>query len=89
MSAESRALQPLVRQLAHLKVLSRLLGHELHAQASSRTLTLSREEVVEMQTTLDLCIEEAGRRLGSGSSANLQGTVDASRAEPTLVAARN
>ncbi|MBL6722172.1 MAG: hypothetical protein ISQ08_12255, partial [Planctomycetes bacterium] len=59
MSAESRALQPLVRQLAHLKVLSRLLGHELHAQASSRTLTLSREEVVEMQTTLDLFIEEA------------------------------
>ena len=67
MSVESRALQPLVRQLAHLKVLSRLMGHELHAQASSRTLTLSREEVVEMQTTLDLFIEEAGRRLGSGS----------------------
>ena len=41
MSVESRALQPLVRQLAHLKVLSRLMGHELHAQASSRTLTLS------------------------------------------------
>lgn len=89
MSAESRALQPLVRQLAHLKVLSRLLGHELHAQASSRTLTLSREEVLEMQTTLDLFIEEAGRRLGTGASASLQGTVDASRAEPTLVAARN
>lgn len=87
MSVESRALQPLVRQLAHLKVLSRLMGHELHAQASSRTLTLSREEVVEMQTTLDLFIEEAGRRLGSGSATT--SAADAVSAEPTLVAARN
>ena len=87
MSVESRALQPLVRQLAHLKVLSRLMGHELHAQASSRTLTLSREEVVEMQTTLDLFIEEAGRRLGSGT--NTASAADVVSAEPTLVAARN
>ena len=87
MSVESRALQPLVRQLAHLKVLSRLMGHELHAQASSRTLTLSREEVVEMQTTLDLFIEEAGRRLGSGSGTT--SAADTVSAEPTLVAARN
>lgn len=86
MSSESRALQPLVRQLSHLKVLSRLLGHELHSQASSRTVTLSREEVVEIQTTLDLFIEEAGRRLGTGTSTP---AAELSRAEPTLVPARN
>ena len=44
------------RQLAPLKMVSRLLGHELHAQQSAR-LTLSREEVLEIQTTLDLYIE--------------------------------
>lgn len=45
------------RQLAHLKIISRLLGHELHAQTSPR-LTLSREEVLEIQTSIDLYIEE-------------------------------
>ena len=48
------------RQLAHLKILSRLLGHELHAQASPR-ITLSREEVLEVQTSIDLFIEECMR----------------------------
>jgi len=57
------------RQLAPLKLVSRLLGHELHAQQSPR-LTLSREEVVEIQTTLDIYIEGAmrGSRGGRGSA---------------------
>lgn len=56
------ATQPnrLERSLAHLKILSRLLGHELHAQNAPR-LTFSREEVVEIQTSLDLFIEDALR----------------------------
>jgi hypothetical protein len=45
------------RQLAHLKILSRLLSHELTSQTSQR-LTLSREEVGEIQTSIDLFIEE-------------------------------
>ena len=45
------------RQLASLKILSRLLGHELHAQNAPR-LTFSRDEVLEIQTSLDLFIEE-------------------------------
>ena len=53
------------RQLASLKVLSRLLGHELHTQTTAKTITLSREEVLEMQTTLDLFIEEAARHFGA------------------------
>jgi len=48
----------LERQLAHLKILSRLLGHELHAQNAPR-LTFSREAVQEIQTSLDLFIEDA------------------------------
>jgi len=53
------------RQLAHLKIISRLLSHELSAQSSSR-LTLSREEVGEIQTSIDLFIEEV---LGQRSQA--------------------
>jgi ribosome-binding factor A len=48
------------RTLAHLKIISRLLGHELHAQNAPR-LTFSREEIVEVQTSIDLYIEEAMR----------------------------
>lgn len=58
----------LERQLAPLKIVSRLLGHELHAQQSPR-LTLSREEVLEIQTTLDLYIEGAMRGSKGGASA--------------------
>ncbi len=47
----------LERQITHLKIISRLLGHELHAQTSPR-LTLSREEVIEIQTSVDLFIED-------------------------------
>jgi len=53
------------RQLAPLKMVSRLLGHEMHAQGASKTISLSREEVGEIRTTIDLFIEEASRRPGS------------------------
>jgi hypothetical protein len=56
------------RQLSILKVLSRLLGHELHTQQSPR-LTLSREEVIEIQTSLDLYIENVMRSKGPASGA--------------------
>jgi len=55
----SAALQ---RHLATLKLVSRLLGHELHAQSGAKAIALSREEVVEIQTTIDLYIEEATRK---------------------------
>jgi hypothetical protein len=56
------------RSLATLKLVSRLLGHELHSQASAKAITLSRDEVEEIQVTLDLFIEQAGRgqRTGAG-----------------------
>ncbi|MEX1025542.1 MAG: hypothetical protein WD226_10755 [Planctomycetota bacterium] len=49
------------RQLSHLKLISRLLSHELRAQNSPR-VTLSRDEVIEIQTALDLYIEDIQRR---------------------------
>ncbi len=54
------------RQLAHLKIISRLLGHELHTQQSPR-LTLSREALLEIQTSIDLYIEEVIRARGTSS----------------------
>lgn len=82
--SSNKGQNPIVRQLASLKVLSRLLGHELHAQGGSKTVTLSRDEVIEIQTTVDLFIEEIVRRVGSGR-------VDATPtpAEPQLVTSRN
>ncbi len=64
----SSANQParLQRQLSHLKIISRLLGHELHAQNAPR-LTLSREEVLEIQTSIDLFIEEVMRAKGGAT----------------------
>jgi hypothetical protein len=84
---QSKIVNPVVRQLASLKVLSRLLGHELHVQGGSKTIQLSREEVVEIQTTVDLFIEEISRRQGAASSpgAASPGSVG----EPQLVTARN
>jgi len=52
----------LQRQLSMLKIVSRLLSHELHAQQSSKSLTLSRDEVYELQTCVDLFIEDVSRR---------------------------
>ena len=69
------------RQLATLKIVSRLLAHELHSQASAKSISLSRDEVVELQTCIDLYIEEVSRhRPGTGS---------VHVAEPPLVGARN
>jgi hypothetical protein len=78
----TRSQNPTVRQLANLKVVSRLLGHELHAQGAVKTIQLSRDEVVEIQTVLDLFIEETTRRLGTGAAQPGSG-------EPQLVPARN
>lgn len=50
------------RQLATLKIVSRLLSHELHAQQNSKSVTLSRDEVLELQTCIDLFIEEVSRK---------------------------
>lgn len=57
------------RQLAHLKIVSRLLAHELHAQNAPR-ITLSREQVLEIQTSIDLYIEEVMRVSKVGGSAS-------------------
>lgn len=65
------------RQLSHLKLISRLLSHELRAQNSPR-VTLSRDEVLEIQTALDLYIEEIQRRTSaSGASAAGMGSAGA------------
>lgn len=77
----SKSTQQIGRQLASLKILSRLLAHEVHAQQSSKQISLSREEVLEIQTCLDLFIEEVSRRQGQSSGV--------APSEPTLVAARN
>ena len=58
---------PTERHIANLKILSRLLSHELRAQSGPR-LTLSREEVGEIQICLDLFIEEMMRRKGSSGA---------------------
>jgi hypothetical protein len=58
----------LERTLAQLKIISRLLGHELHGQNAPR-LTLSREEILEIQTSIDLFIEEVMRTARGAASA--------------------
>lgn len=82
LSNNPKSTQQLMRQLAGLKVVSRLLSHELHAQSSSKTVTLSRDEVFELQTCIDLFIEEASRRL-TPASANV------ATADAPLVGSRN
>ncbi|MCC7015358.1 MAG: hypothetical protein IT454_22555 [Planctomycetes bacterium] len=70
------------RSLASLKIVSRLLSHELHVQSASKAITLSRDEVIEIQTVIDVYIEEASRRQ---SSAGTQSVIDSTLA----VASRN
>jgi len=82
MDAKSNSRSPIARQLSGLKLLSRLLGHELHSQGSSQTITLSREEVAEMQMQIDLFIEEVSRRTGTMGSLT-------SAPDTQLVSARN
>jgi hypothetical protein len=82
----TRTTHPAIRQLASLKVLSRLIGHELHSQANTKAITLSREEVVEIQTTVDLFIEELTRRM---AQAPAQQTTNVSAMDTTPVGVRN
>ncbi|MDP6518903.1 MAG: hypothetical protein QF411_03295, partial [Planctomycetota bacterium] len=68
------------RQLSTLKIVSRLLAHELHAQGNSKAVTMSHDEVREIQNTLDLFISNASRSAGKAASA---------AASTKLVTARN
>ena len=80
--SQTKFTSQVARQLSNLKLVSRLLAHEVHAQASSKSITLSKEEVLEIQTTIDLFIEEITRKQGGlagGSASN----------EPALIASRN
>ena len=62
----------LERHLAHLKILSRLLGHELHAQAGG-SINISRDQLQEIQTALDLFIESFHRQgAGRGLALDIQ-----------------
>ena len=72
------------RQLAPLKIISRLLGHELRATQATR-LTMTREEVEEIQTSLDMYIETMTRSRGPQTPA---GTRDAREVEVQPVANR-
>ncbi len=74
----------LQRELAALKVVSRLIGHELHSQSGTKSISFSREEVIEIQTTLDMFIEHVGGRGASAAQTSLVPT-----AETHLVPARN
>jgi hypothetical protein len=58
---QPRSATSMFRQISSLKLVSRLLGHELHSQSSAKAITLSRESVLEIQNTLDLFIEESSR----------------------------
>jgi len=75
---------PILRQLASLKILSRLLAYEVHAQGTVKTVTLSRDEVGEMQTALELYIEEVSRRYNQAPSAGGVAQLDSN-----LVGVRN
>ena len=52
------------RELASLKIVSRLIGHELRAQSGQR-VTLSRDSLMEIQTSIDLFIEEVYKNRSS------------------------
>lgn len=66
-ASSSNSTARLDRELANLKLVSRLLGHELAAQNGPR-LTLSRDQVEELQTAIDLFIEEAQQFRGAPST---------------------
>jgi len=81
-STHNRQNQSGLRHLSSLKLVSRLLGHELHVQSSAKTISLSRDEVLEIQTTMDLFIEEMSRRQGGQN-------LSAANENTRLVTARN
>ena len=64
--SQSKLTVQVQRQLANLKIVTRLLAHELHSQSTSKAITLTRDEVQEIQTCLELFIEELSRRNGGG-----------------------
>ena len=70
------------RELSNLKILSRLLGHELHAQTGAR-LTMSRDQVLEMQTTLDLFIESTHEDPGSALGRDARSSSHLAQPVPT------
>jgi hypothetical protein len=72
----------LARQVSALKLVSRLLAHELHAQGTSKQISLSREEVLEIQTTIDLFIEQLTRQ-GAAAAQTRPAT------EPAMLTARH
>jgi len=84
----NRPASALQRQLANLKLVSRLLSHELHAQGGAKSITLSREEVLEIQTTLELFIEDVARRQG-GLTPGHPALAGNGQNEPRLVPTRN
>ena len=65
---------PLQRHLSPLKLVSRLLGHEMHVQGNVKAVSFTREQVLEIQSSIDLLIEEAARRVGG--AAGMTGGVD-------------
>ena len=71
----SKQTSQLQRQLSTLKIVSRLLAHELHAQQSAKSITLSRDEVIELQTCIDLFIEDTGRRQSAPSAPTADASV--------------
>ena len=73
------------RHIATLKVVSRLLGHELKSQAAGKAISMSRDEVTEIQTTIDLYIEQASK--GQKSSASSAPVAEAQ--ETRMVGANN
>ena len=68
--SQQRTPTSLQRHLSNLKLVSRLLGHELHSQSNAKAISLSRDAVQEIQTTLDLYIEEVSRGQGAFGGAN-------------------
>ena len=62
--SQQRQSNSLQRHLSNLKLVSRLLGHELHSQTNAKSITLSRDAVTEIQNTIDLYIEESSRGQG-------------------------
>ena len=78
-TSKASAADRLNRELSHLKIISRLLGHEMHSQNGARVM-LSRDAVQELQTSLDLFIESvAGARKSAPSVANVETTPVVSR----------
>lgn len=71
-SSSSSFIARVERELSNLKIVSRLLGHELHSQSGQR-ITMSRDQVTELQTSIDLFIEEVQRNRSSSGMGSLEG----------------